>query len=146
MFKKILHNRMLRLKAILYVSPINPENQSWAMVVKGESRVALGLPEFLEHCLKATHPIGWHLNYEKHRRCLMLKAGFGFERMRWDCERLTPGLVGHGEDCRIPALPCALGAGPLDLGTTCSPAPLLSSHDLSLTGRKFTFTILHVIS
>lgn len=109
---------MLRLKTILYASPINPENQSWAMVAKGESRVALGLPESLEHCLKATHPIGWHLNCEKHRRCLMLKAGFGFERMRWDCERLIPGLVSHGEDCRIPALPRALGAGPLDLGTT----------------------------
>lgn len=43
---------------------------------------------------------------------MMLKAGFGFERMRQDCERLIPGLVSPSGLLR------ALGTGPLDLGTT----------------------------
>ena len=65
---------------------------------------------------------------------MMLKAGFGFERMRQDCERLIPGLVSPSGLLR------ALGTGPLDLVPPGSPSPLVSSHDLSLPGKK---TYLH---
>lgn len=60
---------------------------------------------------------------------MMLKAGFVFKRMRRDCGRPIPGLVGRGEGCRIPNLPYAQGAGPFG-----SLFPLVSSHELSLTG------------
>lgn len=117
----------------------NLENQSWALVAEGGCRVGLGPPRASGALLEVYLPKRLALTVRSMRGAMMLKAGFRFKRMRQECGGLIPGLVGCGEDCRIPGLPHALGTGPLDMGTTW----FSICHSL---GRKLIFTILHLVS